>query len=49
LGELIFVFALCRLIALGAAWLLGQAARFALTRSILMLSMIDRTAPSLRA
>ncbi len=47
-GESIFVFALCQLIALRAAWLLHQPARSALTQA-LFLSMIHRTTPSFTA
>jgi hypothetical protein len=42
LGESIFVFPLCRLIALRAAWLLDQLARTALAHALL-LRMIHRT------
>ena len=48
LGECIFVFALCQLIALRAAWLVHQPARPPFTHA-LFLSMIHRTAPSFRA
>jgi hypothetical protein len=47
-GEGILVFALRRLIALRAAWLVHQLARPTLTHG-LFLRMIHRTAPSLRA
>jgi hypothetical protein len=49
LGESIFVFALCRLVALRAAWLLRQLARLALTHPMFFPSMGNRTAPSFRA
>jgi hypothetical protein len=48
LGESIFVFALCRLVALRAAWLVHQLARSPLTHALLT-GMIYRTAPSFRA
>jgi hypothetical protein len=48
LGESIFIFPLCRLIALRAAWLVYQLARSPLAHALL-LSMIHRTASSLRA
>jgi hypothetical protein len=48
LGESIFVFALCRLVALRAAWLVHQLARSPLTHTLLT-GMIYRTAPSFRA
>jgi len=48
LGKSIFVFALCRLIALRAAWLLHQLARSPLTDA-LFTGIVDRTTPPLRA
>jgi hypothetical protein len=48
LGESIFVFALCRLVALRAAWLVHQLARSPLTHAMLA-GMVYRTAPSFRA
>jgi hypothetical protein len=48
LRESIFVFTLCRLVALRAAWLIHQLARSPLTHSTLA-CMGNRTAPSLRA
>jgi hypothetical protein len=48
LSKSIFVFALCRLVALCAAWLVHQPARPPLTHA-LVLSMIRRNAPSFRA
>jgi hypothetical protein len=47
-GESIFVFTLCRLVALRAAWLIHQLARPPLTHALLA-GMVYRTAPSLRA
>ena len=48
LRESIFVFALCRLIALRAAWLVHQLARTPFTHPMLA-RMGNRIAPSLRA
>ena len=48
LGESIFVFPLCRPVALRAAWLVHQLARTALAHALL-LRMIDRKSSSLRA
>jgi hypothetical protein len=48
LRESILIFALCRLIALRAAWLIYQVARPPLTHPMLV-CMGNRTAPSLRA
>jgi hypothetical protein len=48
LGESIFIFPLCRLIALCAAWLVCQLTRSALAHALL-LRMIHRTSSSLRA
>jgi hypothetical protein len=48
LGESTFVFALCRLVALCAAWLVHQLARSPLTHA-LFAGMLYRTAPSFRA
>src|ERR1700720_318472 len=49
LREPIFILALRRSIALGAAWLLDHATRPALAHSVLLMSMIHRAAPSLGA
>src|ERR1700678_489386 len=49
LCESIFVFALCWPVALRAAWLLHHTARPAFAHPVLKMSMIHRTAPSLRA
>jgi hypothetical protein len=46
--ERIFVLALCRQIALCAAWLVHQPARLSLAQALL-LSMIHRHTPTLRA
>jgi hypothetical protein len=48
LGESIFVFALCRLVALRTAWLVHQLARSPLTHALLA-GMLYRTAPLFRA
>jgi hypothetical protein len=48
LGESIFVFPLCRSIALRASWLVYQLARSPLAHALL-LRMIHRTSSSLRA
>jgi hypothetical protein len=48
LGESIFVFTLCRLVALRATWLIHQAARPSLTHALLA-GMVYRTTPSFRA
>jgi hypothetical protein len=48
LGESIFVFTLCRVIAMRTAWLLHQSARSALAHALL-LRMLSRTTASLRA
>jgi len=48
LRESSFVFSLCRLIALRAAWLVHQLARPSLTQALL-LSRINRNTPTLRA
>jgi len=48
LGESIFVFALCGLVALRAAWLVHQLARSTLTHPMLA-GKVYRNAPSLRA
>jgi hypothetical protein len=48
LRESIFVFTLCRLVALRAAWLIYQLARPPLTHPTLV-CMGNRTAPSFRA
>ena len=45
----IFVFTLCRLVALRAAWLIHQLARSPLTDAMLLLRMAHRTTPSFRA
>ena len=47
-GECILVFALCRLVALRAAWLIHQPARMSLTHPMLT-RMAHRTTPSFRA
>jgi hypothetical protein len=43
------VFAPCRPVALRAPWLVHQVARTPFRQTMLLLRMIDRTAPSLRA
>jgi hypothetical protein len=48
LSQSIFIFALCRLIALRAAWLIRQLARPPFTHA-LFCGMINRTTPSFRA
>jgi hypothetical protein len=48
-GERIFVFALCRMVALRAAWLLHHPARMPLTHPMRVTRMAYRTAPSFRA
>jgi hypothetical protein len=48
LSQSIFNFALCRLIALRAAWLIRQLARAPFDHAVFR-GMIERTASSLRA
>lgn len=48
LSQSIFIFTLCRLVALRTAWLVHQLARPPLTHALLA-GMVYRTAPSLRA
>jgi hypothetical protein len=48
MGWSIFVFTLCRLVALRAAWLIHQLARSSLTHPMLA-GMAHRTTPSFRA
>ena len=49
LGKSIFVIAPCRPVALRATWLVHQMARPPLRQTMLLLGMINRTAPSFRA
>jgi hypothetical protein len=49
LGECVFVFALCRPIALRTAWLLHQAARMTLADPMLGTSTDHHTTASFRA